>query len=123
MWNISSFKKNQAQKIHKHFGIIVLADVYNQADKIKETIKCVLAQKKSKNPETKWLILKVRKGSHALFGFTWQSNNRGWWEEAHLGTLRSETRLVEYGGDLVYGMTERRRTALSQTGWELIALI
>lgn len=34
---------------------------------------------------------------------------------AHSGTLRSQTRLVEHRGDLVAGVTERRRTALSHT--------
>lgn len=34
---------------------------------------------------------------------------------AHSGTLRSQTRLVEHWGDLVAGVTERRRTALLHT--------
>lgn len=122
MWMIRWSKKNQAQQIHKNFGIIGLADVYNEADENKETIKCVLTRKIEES-QNKLLILKVRKGSHAFSRLNWHSSNRGWWEEGHLGTLWSESRLVEHWGDPAVGATEQRRTALSHTGWEWTALI
>lgn len=31
--------------MHEHVGIVVLANVYNQADEIEEPVKCVLPRK------------------------------------------------------------------------------